>query len=103
MKLYEFTTTEHNGEQEYSHYHLVYAETEIEALTKAREYCKQWYQDEDVAEGYNDDPDCWAFWGGSIILSLDSIKECEQKVWKESRFMACLIGELPQEQEPTGC
>ena len=95
MKLYEFTTTEHNGEQEYSHYHLVYAVTLAQAKEKAKEYCRTWYNDEDVKQR---DGECtWDFFNGEIVLTLDEIKQCTQVVWKESRFLDALIGGRPEE------
>ena len=99
MKLYDFTTTEHNGEQEYSHYHLVYAVSEVEALTKARAYCRTWYEDGENCTNYDGtlDLDAWQFMGGDVVLYLDKLQECKQTVWKESRFLDALIGGMPEE------
>jgi len=91
MKLYEFRTTEHNGEQEYSHYHLVYAKSLNEAECNAKAFCATWYDDEDVRYNEGELNDSWEFFGGDVVLYFDRIEECQPTDWKESRFNDALI------------
>ena len=97
MKLYEFTTTEHNGEQEYSHYHLVYAVNLDEAECKAESFCATWYDDENVHFIDDGQNGRWQFFYGEITLKLNNVQECKQTIWKESRFLDALIGGMPEE------
>jgi len=105
MKLYEFVTTEHNGEQEYSHYHLVYADTLADATKMAREFCSQWYEVEDpedvvhnVGERTGDKlNEYWEFLGGNIILDLDSVTETNANTFEQEAFRRSLISGMPKE------
>lgn len=99
MNLYEFRTTEHNGEQEYSHYHLVYADTIDDATRMVREFCSQWYEVEDpegVVHKVNGKDEWWEFFGGEIVLELDNITETNANTFKEEAFLRGLTGGLPK-------
>jgi hypothetical protein len=86
MKLFEFTTTERNGEQEYSNNHLVQADSIEKARAAAIEYCKTWYDDEDVKiETDNFGYMTFIFFCGEIELELNDITETtEQKFCQEA-------------------
>lgn len=92
MKLFSFSTTERNGEQEYNHDHLVHAKTLAEAKERAIKYCKHWYDggltrtDKDK-DGYYE----FEFFNGEIFLELNDIVECDENYWKSCMFQKCLI------------
>lgn len=80
MKLFRFETTELNGEQEYTHYHLVWAKTEKSATKKALAFCKTWYGDPDVE--YDKKTQMFEFFGGCIVLSFDCLQETTLEDWQ---------------------
>lgn len=106
MKLYEFHTTEHNGEQEYSHYHLVHAETLDEATEKARTFCSEWYGDENVENKHPDGGhEEWWFFGGGLILDLDTIFQTTIEEFNKRMFERCIIccNQPDEGKKTSGC
>jgi hypothetical protein len=92
MKLFEFTTTEHNGEQEYSNNHLVKANSIEEAKAAAMEYCKTWYGDKDVkietdSFGYM----TFIFFDGEFELELNDITETTKRQFCKEAFARALL------------
>jgi hypothetical protein len=96
MKLWHFTITEHNGEQEYTFDHLLYAETQGQATAEIRDWCKKWYDDDTVE---NLGPDCWSFFSGQILLDLDHISETTEQEWKDQMFERKLVGARPEKTQ----
>ena len=92
MKLYQFTTTEKNGEQEYSNNHVIRAKNIEEARSAAVEFCKTWYEDENVEiETDNFGYSTFLFFGGKIELELNDITETTKRQFLEESFERALI------------
>lgn len=92
MKLYQFTTTEHNGEQEYSNTHLVRAKNIKQANSKAVKFCKKWYEDEDVKiETDNFGYLTFIFIDIQIELELNDIKEITKEQFCKEAYERALI------------
>ena len=96
MRPYEVTTTEYNGEQEYSNSHLLAARNIDEAWNSARDYFEKWYEDGDDKHADPDDPNRFEFIGGCIILKIDSITETTLECWKQQQVLLHSIGKLPK-------
>lgn len=92
MKLYEGVFTEYNGEQEYSHSVLVHAKTGQSAEKKILKWMKHWYEDEDV-EPYENIG--WEFFGGQIIISLESVNETTKQAFMENAYRRAIDEPMP--------
>ena len=93
-KLFYATATENNGEQEYSHDLLVYAQSSEEAEEAIIKHLKEWYADEKVEPIMDETTNMimgWEFFGGSIMIHLDSIKEVTRREYKQRAFESALI------------
>jgi hypothetical protein len=98
MKLYEVQATEYNGEQEYSQSKLLAAENIDIAWQTARDYFRQWYDDEDKPEEHNtDSPDEFEFICGCIRLKIKSVQETTLNEWIRTRITLHSISDLPDE------
>ena len=96
MELFEVTTTEHNGEQEYWGSHLVAARDIDQARKRARKYFKNWYEDSCDKRAESDDPDSFEFMGGHILLTIDNVVETTLEDWVERQAELLSIGRLPR-------
>ncbi|MFA6175054.1 MAG: hypothetical protein WC765_00575 [Phycisphaerae bacterium] len=98
MKLYEVQATEYNGEQEYSQSKLLAARNIKHARQIARDYFRQWYEDDDEPQDHNtDNPDEFEFVCGSIRLNIKSVKETTLDEWIKTQITLHSIAELPDE------
>jgi len=95
MELFEVTTTEHNGEQEYWGSHIVAARDIDQARKLARKYFKNWYEDGCDKRADPDDPDSFEFMGGRILLTIDDILETTLEDWIDRQVGLHSIGRLP--------
>jgi len=96
MELFEVTTTEHNGEQEYWGSHLVAARDIDQAKKRARKYFKNWYENSCDKRAKSDDPDSFEFMGGHILLTIDNVVETTLEDWVERQAELLSIGRLPR-------
>jgi len=96
MELFEVTTTEHNGEQEYWGSHLVAARDIDQARKLARKYFKKWYEDGCEKSADPDDLDSFEFMGGRILLTIDDILETALEDWIDKQVGLHSIGRLPK-------
>ena len=96
MELFEVTTTEHNGEQEYWGSHLVAARDIDHARKRARKYFKNWYEDGCDKRADPDDPDSFEFMGGHILLTIDNIVQTTIEDWVDRQVGLHGIGRLPR-------
>ena len=90
-KLYEFVIEERNGEQEYSHFHLVTADNLDDARSKADHYAMTWYEDPDVEVETDDGFRHFHFFGGCISACVDYVMETDKSRWMKQRFDHALI------------
>jgi hypothetical protein len=74
---FSFTLTERNGEQEYSHDYLVYANTQKEADEMATEHARNWYDNTNELDPYDKDNDCFWFLGGCIAVTISPCSETD--------------------------
>lgn len=91
MKLYEGFFVEINGEHEYGHSKLVYANTLEEAKRAFMGFLRSWYdyEDEDDVEPYDDIG--WSFFGGTIVVKLYQVMETTETAFKNREFNGALI------------
>lgn len=81
--------TEYNGEQEYSHNYLVWADTQAEADAIAHEHANNWYYEPDAedngvgelkqADCYNKEEDRFEFEGGALIVTITACTPADPK------------------------
>lgn len=94
VKLYEFSTTEHNGEQEYTQSHLIQARNIKDAIKLIIEYCKKWYDTEEDNEveisEYNGTMK-FSFFNDEITLYLGDITETSIADWQEKMLRQALV------------
>lgn len=94
MKLYEFYTTEQNGEQEYTESHLVRARDMKEARKLAIEYCKKSYDvedDDEIEVGECNGSLRFSFFNDEIIIGLGDIIETTIADWQQKILDQTLI------------
>lgn len=97
-KLFSFTIVELNGENEYSHEHLCYADNYDEAVGLANEYARTFYYDESVQrkEGAGEefptyDFPTFEFFGCSICVVVEIVSQTTKKRWTEERFRFAMV------------
>lgn len=92
LKLYHFRLEEHSGEQEYAYDHLCYAVDQAEAERIAHQYASDFYGSDYYGKGtWNEGYECFEFFGGAIMVEVDSVRETTPKEYMEQAFKSALV------------
>lgn len=92
MKIYEVRLTEQHGEQHYTHYILVDANSEKEAWNMALKIAARWYGDDEDGEpascyvGNN----TYEMDGSGILVSVYRVTETTKKAYAQARLEEAL-------------
>jgi len=94
MKLFEFTITEHNGEQEYTTHHCVKATTVKGAELQRNRYAKNWYGNADVESGdvgAEKTEDGYNFEDVGVSIDVSDVTETTEEKFKQDCFERAFV------------